>query len=257
MTAAVAVLPLGQSGFRFAAAGFVAYVDPYLSDSVAELEGPHLRRLRPVVQAPGSIRDADLVMISHIHQDHCDPATLLPLSQASPQCRFLGPSEVLRRLRDDLGIAPGRLLQATGEWRSLHANFRVRAVPAAHPRLETDAEGHWRCVGFVFDMGGRRIYHSGDCSVDGRIVDVLRELQPIDVAFLPVNECNYYRARLGIIGNMSVREAFGLGTEIGAPVVVPMHYDMFAPNAVYPEEIRVVYENSRPGFQLLFEPRTL
>ena len=42
------------------------------------------------------------------------------------------------------------------------------------------------------------------------VIDALNALAPIAVAILPVNEFNFFRSRQGIVGNMSVREAFGL-----------------------------------------------
>jgi L-ascorbate 6-phosphate lactonase len=250
----IATRRLGQSGFRFEAAGTVIYVDPYLSDSVAEREGPHLRRQIPIPILPENVIDAHVVCITHAHPDHCDDATLLPLSTASPACCFVCPAEVAEHLVGALHIPPTRIVVATEAWIDLGSGVRVRAIPAAHPRIERDAQGNARCVGYLFESGGRRVYHSGDCSVDPEQVAILKGLLPIDVAFLPVNERNFYREQLGIIGNMSVREAFGFAADLGVRMVVPMHYDMFQPNAVYPDEIREVYERERPPFSLVFDP---
>ena len=71
------------------------YVDPYLSDYVERVEGPELRRLIPAPFAPDTVRDADWVLITHAHIDHCDPLTAVPIAKASPQSRFLGPEPVL------------------------------------------------------------------------------------------------------------------------------------------------------------------
>ena len=54
-------------------------------------------------------------------------------------------------------------------------------------------------------------------------VEALKQHAPIHMAILPVNEFNFFRSREGIVGNMSVREAFGLASEIGADRVVPVH----------------------------------
>jgi L-ascorbate metabolism protein UlaG (beta-lactamase superfamily) len=51
---------------------------------------------------------------------------------------------------------------------------------------------------------------------------------------------------------MSVREAFHFAEKIGAKRLVPMHYDMFAPNGVFPEEIQMLYDKIQPGFKLEF-----
>ena len=83
---------------------------------------------------------------------------------------------------------------------------------------------------------------------------MLQSFAGFDVAFIPVNEQNYFRARRGIIGNMSVREAFQFAEEIGARSVVPTHWDMFAANQVYQEEIELLYRLLRPGFKLIMNP---
>lgn len=251
------VKPLGQAGFRFQANGIVVYIDPYLSDFVAEQEGDRFRRLVSIPILPQDVHDADWVLISHIHLDHCDPATLKPLSMASPQCRFVGPAEVIRFLADELEIVSERLVIASEEWFSLAERYQIRAIPAAHKQIEKDVDGYLRFVGYLMEIDGRRFYHSGDCSIHPSIVKTLKGLTPIECAFLPVNECNYYRDREGIIGNMSVREAFAFAEEVGMIKVVPMHYDMFAVNSVYPEEIDIVYRKSNPSFDLVFEPKEL
>jgi L-ascorbate metabolism protein UlaG (beta-lactamase superfamily) len=251
------VLPLGQSGFRFEAGGNVLYVDPYLSDHVAEVEGEHMRRMAPIVLSPEDVTDARWVLVSHIHLDHCDPATLPSIAKASPGCQFIGPREVVDFLGTELAISKSRLHVAQEEWFSLGKKWHLRAVPAAHCRIERDEKGNLRCIGYIMKFEGRCFYHSGDCSIHPDIIEILQANGPIDVAFLPVNECNYYRDRAGIIGNMSIREAFGLAEEIGVGTLVPVHYDMFAPNCVYEEEIAVVYGKTAPPFQLLFKPRRL
>lgn len=245
--------PLGQSGFRVRLGPLELLIDPYLSERVAELYGPDLRRLKPPPLVPGEITSADWVLITHAHEDHFDPATLVPLAVASPRARFLAPAEVVVQL-DGLGIAAERLAVAEERWHVLGEATAVHAVPAAHPELERDAAGRLRFVGYVLHHEGRCFYHAGDTSPHPEIVEKVRALGAVDVAFLPVNERNYYRERRGIVGNMSVREAFGFAEEIGARALVPIHWDLFAPNSVFREEIELLYERLKPPFRLLLEP---
>ncbi len=56
---------------------------------------------------------------------------------------------------------------------------------------------------------------------------------------------------------MSVREAFQFAEEIGVRQVVVMHWDMFAINAVDPEEIHLLYKRTKPDFTLLMDPNYL
>lgn len=247
---------LGQSGCRLAFAQATLYLDPYLSNSVQELDAPDLARQVPISRQPENVTDADWVLITHAHIDHCDPHTLPRLAKASPLARFVGPSPVVGALID-WGVAAERIRVASEEWLQLAPDLRLLAIPAAHPEIARDAEGNLNCVGYVLDYAGQRIYLAGDTSARQEIIDILVANGPIDTAFLPVNEHNFFRGRRGIIGNMSVREAFQMGNEIGAKQVVAVHWDMFAINAVDPDEIRLVHQRTRPGFSLLLNPTVI
>ena len=248
---------LGQSGCRMQFPAATVYVDPYLSNSVQELDGPDLERLTPIPYPPESVQDADWVLITHEHIDHCDPHTLPALAKASPHARFVAPAPVVEILCS-WGIERSRILEAPEQdWLKLATDLRVRAVPAAHPVIERDDQGSSAYVGYVIDAGGRRIYHAGDTSVQQEIIDALKNLGDIHTAFLPVNEHNFFRGRRGIIGNMSVREAFLFAQEIGVRQVVAVHWDMFAANAVDPTEIRLIHRLMDPGFSLLLHPAAI
>lgn len=252
----VASQPLGQSGYKMSFPGCVMYVDPYLSDNVEIMEGSELRRLFPLPYPPEQVTDADWVLITHIHMDHCDLHSLLPIAKASPQCRFICPGECARALKT-AGVPEERLVLAPETWLDIGEGIQLVAVPAAHPTIQRDEAGNLRCVGYAIEHEGRRFYHAGDTSVEDELIRRLTELAPFDVAFLPVNECNYYRESCGIIGNMTVREAFQLATYLKVRTLVPMHWDMFAPNNVYREEIELLYRLIRPPFDLSFYPESL
>ncbi len=244
---------LGQSGCRLSFPGATIYLDPYLSNSVQELDAPDLNRLPPIPFLPEEVRDADHVLITHEHIDHCDPHTLPKLAQASPQAHFYGPQPVVERLLA-WGIPAARIHLARESWQELAPKLRFCATPAAHPEIERDAAGNLACVGFVLEYDGERLYLAGDTCVKQEIIDTLKGLGAIHTAFLPVNEHNFFRGRRGIIGNMSVREAFQFGQEIGLKQLVAVHWDMFAINAVDPDEIRLVHQRTKPGFSLLLNP---
>ena len=249
----IGVTSLGQVGFRLVFEHTVVYVDPYLSDRVAEIEGDDLRRLVPPPMKPEEARDADFVLITHSHLDHCDPATILPIYHASARAIFIGPNEVGEYLQE-LGMDKRRITSAGENWIRMGDHLRVKPVPAAHPELERDGQNFPKCVGYVLENHGRKIYHAGDTSPHEVLISELKRLSPIDVAFLPVNEKNFYRERRGIIGNMSVREAFQMAEDIGVKTLVPMHWDLFAPNSVFPEEIELLYNKLRPPFHLSINP---
>lgn len=249
----VEVVPLGQAGFRLTLGALTLYIDPYLSNAVESAEGPDLRRRVPIWKDPGCIDDADWVLITHEHIDHCDLATLIPLAKASAKCRFLCPS-VVSNILTAHGIEADRIVQATDNWLPLHMEVEVHPVPAAHPEIEIDPRGCSRYVGYIIDFNGKRIYHSGDTLLNNEVIKAASGFKPIDVAILPVNERNHYRESRGIVGNMSVREAFQFATDLEVGTLIPMHWDMFSLNSVYPEEIEIYTRLAQPPFNVILKP---
>jgi L-ascorbate 6-phosphate lactonase len=249
-------LSLGQSGFRFNFDKIVVYIDPYLSDNVAVAEGDHLKRLVPVKIRPEQITDAHWVLITHIHMDHCDMDTLRPIYTASPNCRFVGPAEVCQFLLEQ-GFSSERIVSAPPDWLSLGDELKIHATPAAHPTIKVDKHGNWNCIGYIIDYADKRIYHAGDTFVVKELIDFVSAFLPIETVLLPVNEHNYFREQLNIIGNMGIRDAFGFTTTLKAKKMIPMHWDMFSPNAVFREEIELLYKLIKPPFELIFDPEEL
>lgn len=273
---------LGQAGVRLELGPMVVYIDPYLTEFVFEREGESdLRRQTPAPIEPRAIRDADFVLVSHIHMDHCDPTTLAPLAAASPRATIVCPHDCAPMLieagvsaeriviaregrmrlrqgqgrREDCGLGLERAAapeSGSGSEPRLELELELDVVPAAHPEVVRDKDGHLSFVGYILNFAGRRYYHAGDTSPHSELIDAVRVGGPIDVAMLPVNERNFFRERRGIIGNMTIREAFHLAEEIEAKEMIPIHWDMFLPNLAYPEEIDLLYRLIRPSFRLRF-----
>ena len=122
-----------------------------------------MQRLFPVAIEPGAVTDANFVLISHAHLDHCDFSTVLPLAKASAKCMIICPNEVAQSLKER-GISEKRLIAAREEWITLGEQLRVMSVPAAHTEIERDTDGLLRYVGYVIEYQDRRIYHAGDTS---------------------------------------------------------------------------------------------
>ncbi|MCI5224227.1 MAG: MBL fold metallo-hydrolase [Candidatus Electrothrix sp. AR4] len=254
MRIALQIVNLGQTGFRFEFEGTVIFIDLYLSNSVQEKESEDLVRMQAIPIQPAEVTDADWVLLTHEHRDHCDIETLLPISIASKGCRFLGPPDVVRTLKE-AGIDQERILTAEfGVAQPLSEDWIVHPIPSAHPELDRDAKGRFRCLGYVMQSGNQTIYHAGDTSVDQEIINAVKRIGEIDIAFLPVNERNWFLDRCGIIGNMSIREAFQFAEEIGARTLVPTHWDMFQVNSVFREEIEFLHTKLSSKFTLSFDP---
>lgn len=231
---------LGQAGFLVTVAGKRIVIDPYLSDSLAEkYRGkafPHERMMPPPLGI-AELGPVDLVLVTHQHTDHMDPATLGPLAAQNPACRFVVPraamDEAVRRIGTDVGRLIG--LDA-GEHFSPFAGCTVTATRAAHEDLQRTPEGFHRFLGYVVDLGGTRFFHSGDTvPFEGQQAEI-RALAP-EVALLPVNGRRAELTAAGIAGNLTLEEAHSLAREVGATDMIAHHYGMFAFNTLEPERI--------------------
>jgi L-ascorbate metabolism protein UlaG (beta-lactamase superfamily) len=223
---------LGQAGFAIESDGTTILIDPYLSDSLAEkYRGtlfPHRRLVGPPI-VPSQVRRCDLYLCTHGHTDHMDPLTIQGvLEHASPT--FVVPRAELAKARER-GIPADHVVGMSGDDSELVSGIRIDAVPAAHEELEVDGEGSHRFLGYVLELGGVRLYHSGDCVPYRGQAKRLADLN-VEIALLPINGRDAYRRNNGVPGNFTVTEAVELCREAGIPRLIGHHFGMFDFNTV-------------------------
>ena len=175
---------LGHAGFRIRAGRRVVYIDPYRSP-----EGP----------------PADLILLTHGHYDHFSPQDVERLS--TDRTLVVAPPAVAERVRGRVvSLAPGE---------GIDDPLDVRAV-AAYNTSKRDADGnpfHPRAaggVGYVMNVRGERLYHSGDTDV----IPEMDAVAGVDVALLAVSG----------VYVMTAAEAAEAARRIAPRVAVPMHW---------------------------------
>ena len=221
---------LGQSGFVLKYHDIIFYIDPYLSDhlaaTVADPERPRTRMTASPLE-PGRVRHADMLLSTHAHGSHMDPATLAPMLAASPRAKLVLPRSAAAQARA-AGIDYARMTTTDSDLRveffrrGLYA--RIYAVPSAHEELDYTAAGGYPYLGYLIRCGGSTIYHAGDGVRYESLVSRLRPYN-VTVALVPINGRD---PRRGVAGNFDIIEAAQLAEDIGARWLVAMHYDMFA-----------------------------
>lgn len=226
---------LGQSGFLVQWQRRHLLIDPYLSDSLtvkyADTDKPHVR-MTEIPIAPERLNFIDAVTSSHNHTDHFDPDTLKPLIAANPQLKMAIPVANLAVSAGRTGAAPDWFIgMDAGLIKSVNG-FRTQGVPAAHNDLDKNEWDEHLYLGYIFDLGMKRIYHAGDTLLYPGMEDWLRPFK-VDVAILPINGNKPERR---VAGNLDGREAARLAKAIGAKIAIPCHYDMFQFNTVSPDE---------------------
>jgi L-ascorbate metabolism protein UlaG (beta-lactamase superfamily) len=222
---------LGQSGFLLSYGGERLLLDPYLSDSLtakyAGTETPHERMTERVVK-PRELHGIAGVLASHHHTDHLDGETLREVFAANPTAVLVVPAPHQEPAMERSGLAADRIVGLDdGTVVDLGA-FRVEGVPAAHERIERDADGRMVYLGYVVEVGGLRLYHAGDTvPYEG----MAARIGPVDLALLPINGRD---ARRRVAGNMDGPEAAALAAALPARLAVPCHFEMFEFNTADP-----------------------
>jgi L-ascorbate metabolism protein UlaG (beta-lactamase superfamily) len=220
---------LGQSGFLVQWKRSHLLLDPYLSDSLTKkyvaTDKPHVRMTERIID-PSRLDFIDVVTSSHNHTDHLDAETLGPLLKANPRIVMVAPAANRDFIANRLGVDSSFPVGLRDGESAQIGPFQFTAVPAAHDDLTPE------CVGYLIQFGPWRIYHSGDTLLYEGMADRLRPFN-IDVALLPINGRAPERR---VAGNLNGSEAARLAKSMGARLVIPCHYEMFAFNTADPTE---------------------
>ena len=225
---------LGQSGFLVYTPEATILFDPYLSDSLtkkyAGTDKPHTRLTEQVI-APERLTGIDVITSSHNHTDHLDVETLGPLFAANPQAKLVIPRANRAFVLERLGDVAARLVEIDAGESVAVGEVTLHGIPSAHNECERDEHGCCKFLGFIAQLGGRTIYHTGDTMMHDELVPALQPFQ-IDLAFLPING---FVPERRVAGNLDGREAAELAHQLGMGLVLPHHFEMFAFNTVTPE----------------------
>jgi L-ascorbate metabolism protein UlaG (beta-lactamase superfamily) len=244
---------LGQAGFRLRAPEGrpVVFIDPFLSRLwVRSWQAP---------VGPEALAAADAVLVTHEHLDHFDrPALRAAATLPGSRFRLVVPYPLIEEAvhlgisrERVIGASPDEALEVSGAWiqpvRALHGVN----VSDAYSFGEERSGGRVRYLSYAVEIGGVRVFHAGDGLVYQGQATSLRTLRP-QVALLPINGRGRLRERLlNVVGNMDERQAARLAHDMGARVLVPMHWEMFFFNPGSPRRLETYAARAFPDLQVL------
>ena len=216
---------LGQHTFIVKLGDTVALIDPFLTERDD-------RNVPPLFKPGDAGGIVDLVLCTHDHLDHIDPAAIPGLA-AETDARFVAPTAHEGRMRS-LDVPSDRLTLIDDDESAELADVSIHGVKAAHEFFDQTEEGFYPFLGYVIEGGGRCVYHAGDTLWWDGLQTRLRRWH-FDVAFVPINGRDARRYARNILGNMTYQEAADLVGGLAVNLAVPAHYDMFDGNLEDPQ----------------------
>jgi L-ascorbate metabolism protein UlaG (beta-lactamase superfamily) len=212
---------LGHATVRIELGGVRILTDPTIRERI----GPLDRKSAPVSKA--AVEDIDVVLISHLHQDHLDLPSLRRLGRP----RLIVPAgsgQIFRAAghRDVDEVTPGQ--------RTTHGAVSIEMVRADHSGFRPPFGPTAPALGFVVADDRHRIYFAGDTAIYPEMADI----PDLDLALVPV--WGWGPNLRG--GHMDPKMAAEALTLLRPKRAVPIHWGTFWPKTldrVKPDRLRL------------------
>jgi N-acyl-phosphatidylethanolamine-hydrolysing phospholipase D len=208
--------------------------DPVFTETVGQMS----RRLVEPGIDPDFLPAIDVTVISHMHFDHLSYGSL---DMVEPKLRqLLVP-------KGGLIYIPNYTFE-TDELATWHTwqsgDLKVTAVPVEHVGFRYGVDAAWMktsFTGWVFEYHGMTVYFGGDTAyVEENFKRTAARFPHIDVALLPIAPIHprSFMKRT----HVDPKEAVQAFLDLGAKVMIPIHFDTFVNSEDEPGEARRVLE---------------
>jgi L-ascorbate metabolism protein UlaG (beta-lactamase superfamily) len=177
------------------------------------------KRLIAPALKPSQLPRIDLVLLSHAHMDHLDPATLRSLPGAPRAVTAHATSDLLAGtgLKEPKELAWGestRILTPRGE-------VEIEAFQVKHWGARWKVDSYRGYNGYVIAREGKKIIFGGDTALSSSFRD-LRRKGPFEMAMMPIGAYQPWEC-----SHCTPEQAVRMANDAGAGYFLPMHFKTF------------------------------
>ena len=214
---------LGQSCFELVEGDARVLIDPFLTGNpkgavaAAELEPTH-------------------ILLTHGHADHLGDTIEIAQRTGAPVIAIVELANEIAGKGVENVVDPnlGGTVELPGGW--------VRLVPALHTAVTADGTPHV-AAGLVVRLGDTTVYHLGDTTLFSDLA-LPGQRDELDVALMCIG--GHY--------TMDRQDAVKAVELVGAPTVIPCHYDTFQPIETDAEAFKTDVEALTSSSVVILEP---
>ncbi|MBC8097576.1 MAG: MBL fold metallo-hydrolase [Akkermansiaceae bacterium] len=214
---------LGHASVLINFHGVTILTDPVLfnrigADTPFGTIGP--KRLIQPGLAPAQLPHIDLVLLSHAHMDHLDPATLRCLPATTKAVTARSTKDLLgdMKFKEPKELAWGEKTMVT----TANGEVEIEAFEVNHwgSRWKYDQKRGYN--GYVISRGGKKIIFGGDTAWSDSF-GKLRSKGPFEMAIMPIGAYDPW-----IFAHCSPEQAVKMANQAGAKYFLPVHFNTFA-----------------------------
>lgn len=240
------ILPPDEGVVRVTWIGHASFLVQFGSHAVifdpnwANWHGPVKRQREPGLSL-ANLPELDLVLVSHAHFDHLHKRSLKTIRTKEGIIVPRGSAGLVRRLGFDT-------VSEMKVWDELMVGgMRVVHTPSHHWGARYGADVNRDYGGFLVGSGSRKVFHCGDSAYFPGFKEI-GDREDICIALLPIGA---YEAPSGRNVHMNPEEALQAFEDLGARLMVPMHYGTFPLGNEDPDEPikRLLIEAKRRGIE--------
>jgi len=206
---------LSHASFLIQLGGKRILLDPVFGDI------PFYKRKIPAPYSAAELGDCDYLLLSHVHYDHFDTASLKSIAKKAPQAILpLHMSKVLHKITPSLQTKEL-------DWYESHEEegLTITLVPAMHwGRRGLYDKNSVLWGGYVLQYKRMTIYFAGDTAKGAHFEEIGKRFD-IDYALLPIGA---YKPEFIMKHNhLNPQEAFEAFKSLGAKKMIPIHYGTY------------------------------